>query len=60
MLRPKWTRIKPYDERYDDTFYADALVRPNTVLTFTPVTLDAFLEHGSEPATANESHADGR
>ena len=47
VLRPKWTRMKPLDESRSDTFYADALIGSQTVITFTPPVLDAFLDHGS-------------
>jgi transaldolase len=47
MLRPKWTRIKPLNKGRSDTFYADALIGPHTVQTFTLPTLDAYLQHGS-------------
>jgi len=57
VLRPKWTRITPYDARYADTYYADALIGPQTVLTFTPPVLDAFLDHGSVALTAAEDLA---
>jgi transaldolase len=57
VLRPKWTRITPYDARYADTLYADALIGPHTVLTFTPAMLDAFLDHGSVGLTVNEDRA---
>jgi len=58
VLRPKWTRIKPFDARYADTFYADELIGPHTVLTFTPPTLDAFLDHGSIALTVGENLVD--
>ena len=56
-LRPKWTRITPYDTRYPDTYYTDALIGPDTVLTFTPSTFDAFLDHGLVGLTVNEDLA---
>jgi transaldolase/glucose-6-phosphate isomerase len=58
VLRPKWTRIKPFDARYDDTFYANELIGPHTVITFTPPTLDAFLDHGSTAQTVGENLVD--
>ena len=57
VLRPKWTRITPYDSRYPVTLYADALIGPHTVLTFTPPALDAFLEHGSIAPTVGQDLA---
>lgn len=47
VLRPKWTRIEPYAAGQPDTFYADALIGPHTVQTFTLPTLEAFLDHGT-------------
>jgi transaldolase len=47
VLRPKWTRITPLDEGLPDTFYAEALIGPHTVQTFTLPALKAFLDHGS-------------
>lgn len=53
ILRPKWTRTTPRDFTYPDTFYVDALVGPDTVTTFSPGTLNAFLDHGQvAPALA--------
>lgn len=51
MLRPKWTRTKSLDESQADTFYADALIGPHTIQTFTLPTLDAFLDHGAVTLT---------
>ena len=58
VLRPKWTRIKPFDVRYSDTFYVNELIGPHTVITFTPQTLDAFLDHGSIAPTVGENLVD--
>ncbi len=46
VLRPKWTRITPFDPKLPDTFYTAALIGPQTVQTFTLPALDAFLDHG--------------
>ena len=54
VLRPKWTRIKPFDESRSDTFYADALIGSQTVITFSPPVLDAFLDHGTVALTIHE------
>jgi transaldolase len=44
-LRPKWTRLEaPASGKA--TRYMDALIGPDTVMTFTPETLDHFLAHG--------------
>lgn len=45
-MRPKWTRIRPADAALPLTYYADALIAPDTIVTFSPETLDAFLDHG--------------
>lgn len=45
-LRPKWTRLRPQDDQRPATMYIDALIGPDTVITFTPATLELFLEEG--------------
>ncbi|MGB5059726.1 MAG: transaldolase family protein [Candidatus Promineifilaceae bacterium] len=45
-LRPKWTRIQPTNPTSPPMFYIDALLGPNTVMTFTPETLDTFQKQG--------------
>ncbi|MFN2179587.1 MAG: transaldolase family protein, partial [Candidatus Promineifilaceae bacterium] len=45
-LRPKWTRLRPKDDQRPPTMYIDALIGPDTVITFTPATLELFLEEG--------------
>jgi transaldolase len=54
VLRPKWTRINPLDESQSDTFYADALIGPQTIQTFTLPALDAFLDHGTVALTIHD------
>ena len=54
VLRPKWTRTTPRSFCYDDTFYIDALIGPDTVTTFSPVTLNAFLNHGTVSDTLSK------
>ncbi len=54
VLRPKWTRVKSLDESRSDTFYADALIGSQTIITFTPPELDAFLDHGSVALTLHD------
>ena len=54
VLRPKWTRINPLDESQSDTFYADALIGPYTIQTFTLPTLDAFMDHGTVTLTLHD------
>ena len=55
VLRPKWTRIRPHNFSYPSTFYMDALIEVDSVMTFTPDTLQIFLAHGSvtKKLTAN-------
>lgn len=50
-MRPKWTRLAPADPALPPTFYVDALVGPDTVLTFNQDTLDAFLAGGATGET---------
>ncbi len=57
VLRPKWTRIEPLDKNQAETFYADALIGPQTVLTFTLPMLDAFLDQGTAAFTINDDLA---
>ncbi|MEZ4644127.1 MAG: bifunctional transaldolase/phosoglucose isomerase [Chloroflexota bacterium] len=45
-LRLKWTRTTPYQFHYTDTHYVEALIGPDTVITLSPVTLNAMREHG--------------
>lgn len=51
LLRPKWTRIRPYNHAQPPTFYAEALIGPHTVLTFAPDTLAAFQDRGQTALT---------
>lgn len=50
-LRPKWTRLRIVDEDRSPTDYLDSLIGPDTVVTFTPATLDLFLEQGRVATT---------
>lgn len=45
-LRPKWTRTTPRDFAYPETYYVNALAGADTVMTFSPSTLNAFLHNG--------------
>ncbi|KAA3656568.1 MAG: hypothetical protein DWQ04_30695 [Chloroflexi bacterium] len=47
VLRPKWTRTDPHNFALSDTHYVDALIGPDTVMTFSQTTLNAFLDHGT-------------
>jgi len=54
VLRPKWTRTTPLDFRYAATHYTNALIGPDTVMTFTPAALNAFLREGRVAPTLTE------
>ena len=45
-LRPKWTRTSPRDFQYPELHYVNQLTGPDTILTFSPATLNAFLHRG--------------
>lgn len=53
-LRPKWTRTTPRSFTYRDTYYIEALIGPGTVTTFSPATLNAFLDHGTVAPTLTQ------
>jgi len=59
-LRPKWTRIEPHNEAYPLTHYADALIGPDTIITFTPDTLAAFKTEGTVAETITADVAGAR
>ena len=46
ILRPKWSRTTPRNPAYPETYYLEALIGSDTVTTFSPATLSAFMEHG--------------
>lgn len=46
VLRPKWSRATPRNPAFPETYYLEALIGENTVTTFSPTTLTAFLQHG--------------
>jgi transaldolase len=54
-LRPKWTRITPQDPTLPLTHYANALIGPETVVTFTPNTLAAFEKSGKPALTLTQN-----
>ncbi len=60
VLRPKWTRTTPRNFNYPATHYIDALIGPDTVTTFSPATLNAFLEHGTVASTLEENLEEAR
>lgn len=47
QLRPKWTGLLPQNQQYPVTYIAEALILPDTALTFTPDSLAAFQAHGA-------------
>lgn len=50
-LRPKWTRTTPADPALPRTHYANALIGPETIMTFSPETLAAFTQNGQPALT---------
>lgn len=54
VLRPKWTRTTPLNFSQPDTLYVDALIGSGTVTTFSPATLNAFLDHGTAASTLSQ------
>lgn len=55
-LRPKWTRTTPRDFLYPELHYVNQLAGADTILTFSPATLNAFLRDG----VSGETLADGQ
>jgi transaldolase len=53
-LRPKWTRLSVYQSRQAATAYMDALIGSDTVITFTPETLELFLAQGRAVRTLHK------
>lgn len=45
-LRPKWTRVTPRDFQHSECYYVNNLIGSDTVVTFSPVTMNAFLREG--------------
>lgn len=50
-MRPKWTRLTPRDFRYPPGHYINQLIGPDTVITFSPLTLNAFRQQGQATET---------
>ena len=46
ILRPKWSRTTPRNPAFPETYYLEALIGEDTVTTFSPDTLSAFMRHG--------------
>lgn len=59
-LRLKWTRTTPRNFTYPDTHYVEALIGPDTVMTFSLATLNAFRQHGVVAATLLQDHTQAR
>ncbi len=55
-LRLKWTRTTPRNFAYPDLHYVEALIGPDTVMTFSPVTLNAFRQRGVAAPTLAQHH----
>lgn len=53
-LRPKWTRITPRDFRYREDYYVNNLAGAGSVVTFSPISLNTFLQHGSVAESLTE------
>ena len=54
VLRPKWTRTNPRNFELPATYYIDALIAPDTVMTFSQSTLNAFLKDGTVEPTLGQ------
>jgi len=53
--RPLWASTSTKDPRYQDTYYVEELIGPNTVDTIPPATLAAFREHGEVRRSIDEN-----
>jgi transaldolase len=56
LQRPLWASTGTKDSAYSDVRYLEGLAAPDTVTTVPPLTLDAFRDHGTVPASLE--HAD--
>lgn len=54
LQRPLWASTSTKDPGYPDTLYVDTLIGPDTVNTMPVATLEAFDDHGTVAATAEE------
>lgn len=50
-LRPKWTRITPRDFSFPEDYYANHLTGTDTIVTFSPVSLNTYLRQGTATET---------
>ncbi len=55
-----WASTSPKSPRYPETYYADALIGPDTVNTLPPATLEAFEREGSVARTLDTDPAGAR
>lgn len=51
VLRPKWSRTTPQNPAFPPTYYLEELIGPNTVTTFSMISLPVFLENGTVAPT---------
>jgi transaldolase len=58
MQRPLWASTGTKDPTYSDVRYLEGLAAPDTVTTVPPVTLDAFRNHGTVPASLESADTD--
>lgn len=54
VLRPKWSRTTPSNPAFPETYYLEALIGPDTVTTFSPASLTAFMDHGRVSQTLTD------
>lgn len=60
VQRPLWASTGTKNPLYSDVFYVDSLVGPDSVNTLPPVTLSAYLDHGSVEPRITEDLAGAR
>ena len=60
VQRPLWASTSTKNPLYPDTLYVENLVGPDTVNTLPPVSLQAFLDHGSVDQTIEVGLEDAR
>ena len=46
-MRPKWTRVTPNDFEHGADYYVNNLIGPGSIVTFSPIALNTFLQAGS-------------
>ena len=60
VQRPLWASTSTKNPAYPDTLYVDPLIGPHTVNTLPPVTLEAFLDHGTVALTVEKGLDEAR